>query len=160
MLAGVRVLFLLVAALTLRAGEGIEQPLPFSHKQHAGTLKVACKMCHPSPDPGESMTIVGAGVCMQCHSAIKTDRPAIQKLAQYAREQRPIPWVRIYEIPSYVSFSHRTHLEAKNSCEECHGKVVERDQLWKQGDISMGGCMKCHQAKKVSIDCTFCHEPR
>jgi hypothetical protein len=23
----------------------------------------------------------------------------------------------------------------------------------------MGGCMKCHQAKKVSIDCNFCHEP-
>jgi hypothetical protein len=153
-------LLLLPAILMLRAGEGIEQPLPFSHKQHAGTLKLACKMCHPNPNPGESMTIAGAATCMQCHSAIKTDSPAIQKLAQYAKEQRPVPWVRIYEIPSYVNFSHRTHLEAKTACEDCHAKVVERDQLWKQGDISMGGCMKCHQAKKVSIDCTFCHEQR
>jgi c(7)-type cytochrome triheme protein len=154
-----RLLLMLVAPLAVWGGEGIEQPLPYSHKQHAGTLKLACKMCHPNPDPGESMTIPQASVCMQCHSAIKTDSPAIQKLGKYAKEQQPIPWVRIYEIPSYVSFSHRTHLE-KNTCEDCHGKVVERDQLWKQGDISMGGCMKCHQAKKVSIDCTFCHEQR
>jgi len=31
-----------------------EQPLPFSHKTHAGTMKVACKMCHTNPDPGET----------------------------------------------------------------------------------------------------------
>jgi hypothetical protein len=155
-----RVLLVLVATVALHAGEGIEQPLPFSHKQHAGTLKIACKLCHPNPEPGESMTIAGASLCMSCHSAIKTDSPAIQKLAQYAKDNRPIPWVRVYEIASYVRFSHRTHLESKNACEDCHGKVVEREQLWKQGDISMGGCMKCHQAKKVSIDCTFCHDQR
>jgi hypothetical protein len=155
-----KILVLLLTTLALQAAEGIEQPLPFSHKQHAGALKLACKMCHPNPNPGESMTIVGAQACMQCHSTIKTDSPAIQKLAQFAKEQRPVPWVRVYEIPSYVSFSHRTHLEMKSACEDCHGKVVERDQLWKQGDISMGGCMKCHQAKRVSIDCTFCHEQR
>jgi Cytochrome c7 and related cytochrome c len=154
------ILLLLLAAFTLHAGEGIGQPLPFSHKQHAGTLKVACKLCHPNPNPGERMTIAGASLCMSCHSAIKTDSPAIQKLAQYAKEDRPIPWVRVYEIPSYVNFSHRTHLESKNACEDCHGKVVERDELWKQGDISMGGCMNCHRAKKVSIDCTFCHDQR
>ena len=137
-----------------------EQPLPFSHKAHAGTLKLKCKMCHPNPDPGEAMRIVAASVCMQCHSAIKTDRPAIQKLAAFAKNDRAVPWVRVYEIPSYVNFSHRTHLEAGNACEECHGGVTVRDQLSREGDISMGGCMKCHQAKKVSVDCTFCHEQR
>ena len=43
---------------------GPEQPLPFSHKSHAGTLKLQCKMCHPAPDPGESMTVGAPRVCM------------------------------------------------------------------------------------------------
>src|SRR5581483_6021799 len=79
-----------------------EQPIPFSHKQHVSVMKVKCKMCHPNPDPGESMGIAQASVCMQCHSAIKTDSPAIQKLASFAAQNRNIPWVRVYRIPSYV----------------------------------------------------------
>jgi hypothetical protein len=123
------------------------QPLPFSHKQHAGTMKLQCKTCHPNPDPGESMTIASPSACIQCHPA-------------FAKNSQPIPWVRVYQIPSYVNFSHRVHLETGNTCADCHGKVAERDQLFKEGNISMGGCMQCHQAKKVSIDCTFCHEQR
>ena len=135
-----------------------EQPLPFSHKVHAGTLKLQCKMCHSNPDPGEMMTIASPAKCMQCHAAIKADSPAIQKLAAAARNDRDVKWVRVYQIPSYVSFSHRAHVSYGNTCAECHGSVAERDQLYREADISMGGCMNCHRMKKVSIDCTFCHE--
>ncbi|MBV8819987.1 MAG: cytochrome c3 family protein, partial [Acidobacteriaceae bacterium] len=51
-----------------------------------------------------------------------------------------------------------SHLQSGNTCQECHGPVATRDQLAKEGDISMGGCMNCHRLKKASIDCTFCHE--
>lgn len=64
-------------------------------------------MCHPNPDPGEVMRIAGVPLCMQCHSAIKTDSPAIQNLATLVKNGREIEWARIYEIPSYVNFSHR-----------------------------------------------------
>ena len=148
------------ALLTVWAADAPVQPLPFSHKSHAGTLKLQCKMCHPSPDPGESMTIAAPSVCMQCHSAIKTDSPAIQKLAQYAADSKPVPWVRIYAIPAWVDFSHRSHLAAKATCEDCHGKVAERDRLYRETDISMAGCLTCHRAKKAGVDCSFCHEPR
>ena len=97
-------------------------------------------------------------VCMQCHAAVKTGSPDIQKLAAFAKNGREIRWARVYEIPSYVNFSHRTHLAAGNTCEECHGKVAEREALFREGDVSMGGCMNCHRAKKASIDCTYCHE--
>jgi hypothetical protein len=137
-----------------------EQPIPFSHKAHAGALKLKCKMCHPNAGSGETMQIAKASTCMQCHSAIKTDSPAIQKLAAFAKSDREIRWTRVYEIPSYVSFSHKTHLDSGNTCEDCHGPVVERDRVFREGDISMGGCMNCHQLKKVGIDCTSCHEQR
>ena len=145
-------------ALTLLLFQAPEQPIPFSHKAHAGDLKLKCKMCHPGS--GETMQIAKASVCMQCHSAIKTDSPAIQKLAAFAKSDREIRWARVYEIPSYVYFSHKSHLDSGNTCENCHGHVAERAQLSREGDISMGGCMTCHRVKKVSIDCTFCHEQR
>lgn len=148
----------LLCAVSL--GAAAEQPIPFSHKVHAGTLKLKCKMCHPNPDPGETMTIAEAPICMQCHSAVKTDSPAIQKLAAFARNGREIPWVRVYQIPGFVNFSHKAHLAAGNTCAECHGDVAARDVLSRETDISMGGCMNCHRAKKASIDCTYCHEPQ
>lgn len=115
-------------------------------------------MCHANPDPGEAMKIAAPATCMQCHSAIKTESPAIQKLAAFSKAGREVPWVRVYEIPDYVSFSHRTHLHGGNTCVDCHGEVAARDQLYRETDISMGGCMNCHRLKKESLDCTFCHE--
>jgi len=137
-----------------------EQPIAFSHKAHAGALKLKCKVCHPNAGSGETMQIAKATTCMQCHSAMKTDSPAIQKLAAFAKNGREIPWARVYEIPSYVNFSHKTHLDSGSSCEDCHGSAVERERVFHEGDISMGSCMNCHRLKKVSIDCTFCHDQR
>src|SRR5690349_11948635 len=112
LIAGLTVLSVFFCGMAIRAADAPVQPVPFSHKQHAGTLKLQCRMCHPNPDPGESMTIAPASTCMQCHTAIKADSPAIQKLAAAAKENRRIPWVRVYQIPSYVNFSHRIHLES------------------------------------------------
>lgn len=136
------------------------QPIPFSHRLHAGTLDLDCKQCHPNPDPGETMRIAPASTCMQCHASVKSSSPAIQTLAAAAGEGREIRWARVYQVLPYVFFSHRAHAETGNTCAECHGKVEERDALYREGDITMGGCMDCHRAKKASLDCTYCHDAR
>jgi hypothetical protein len=153
-------LWVVAATLVAAAADGPEQPVPFSHKTHIGTVKLQCKMCHVNPDPGETEGLPPAATCMTCHSAIKTDSPAIQKLAAYAKNNRPIPWARVYAVPDFVNFSHRTHVKAGNTCEDCHGKVAESDQLAREGNISMNGCIACHTNKNVSTDCTFCHDQR
>ena len=145
----------LAFAAGLWAADPPEQPIPFSHKLHAGTAKFPCKMCHPNPDPGEAMTIAPASTCMQCHSVVKADTPAIRQLAQYAKEAKEIPWVRLYQTKDFVWFSHRSH--AKAACADCHGPVAGSEKLAKDGDISMGACMTCHQMRKVRFDCRFCH---
>ncbi|MEP7273480.1 MAG: cytochrome c3 family protein [Acidobacteriota bacterium] len=135
-----------------------EQPIPFSHKQHAGKLGLKCATCHKNPDPGERMGLATAGLCMQCHEDVKTESPAIQKLAAFDKEKRLIKWVRVYEIPSFVFFSHRAHITAGSSCAECHGEVKELEQMSRQKDVSMASCVNCHQAKGASVDCSYCHE--
>jgi len=152
-------LFLMFQAATSNAPPAPAQPIPFSHKQHIA-LKLQCKMCHANPDPGESMGIAQASVCMQCHSSIKADSPSIQKLAGFAAQNRNIPWVRVYQIPGYVDFSHKTHLSSGATCESCHGQVAQRDVLFRETNISMGACMECHRQHKAPIDCTACHEQK
>jgi Zn ribbon nucleic-acid-binding protein len=155
-------LFTFAILLPGQQGEppGPAQPIAFDHKLHVTDLKVRCKMCHPNPDPGEMMDMPEVSGCMQCHSAIKPKDAESRKLEAFAREKRDIDWVRVYQIPSYVSFSHRAHLQAGAECQTCHGDAGERSRLWKEKDMSMGTCITCHRAKGASIDCSYCHEPR
>ncbi|MCX6591950.1 MAG: cytochrome c3 family protein [Acidobacteria bacterium] len=145
--------------LLVLAADPITQPLPYSHKLHL-SKGLDCKTCHTNADPGESMGIPKVSTCLACHRAIKTDSPHIQELAKAGAEKREIKWKRVYQIPSYVFFSHRIHTEAGASCQNCHGDVPQREVLAKEGDISMGGCMTCHQQKRAPNDCNTCHEPR
>jgi hypothetical protein len=134
------------------------QPIPFSHRIHAGTLELACETCHPGSNQGDRMTIVRPSTCMQCHASVQTDSPSIQQLAERAKTDQPLPWVRVYQIPSFVQFSHAAHLKAGGSCQECHGPVIERDQLFRETDLTMTGCMDCHTTKGASLECELCHD--
>jgi hypothetical protein len=77
-----------------------------------------------------------------------------------ARESKPIPWVRVYRIPSLVYFSHRVHTAAGTTCETCHGPVRERDVITKEVAHNLQFCMAWHTAKKARNDCSACHEER
>jgi hypothetical protein len=134
-----------------------KQPLSFSHKLHvAQGLK--CQACHVNPDPGEQMTFPATAKCMACHADIATDKPAIKELSQYHSDKAAIPWVRIYQNPDWVWFSHRTHLETGAKCDRCHGAVAEREALWKEKPISMESRMNCHRETNASNACNYCHE--
>ena len=139
--------------------QGPEQPIPFSHKLHV-TQGLDCKDCHENPDPGEAMSIAATSKCMTCHESIKTDSPAIQKLAAFDRDHKAIPWVRVYSVPDYVFFSHKKHLNAGAKCENCHGQVAQRDRLFKETDLSMAGCSECHRQRNATQACDGCHDDR
>ena len=99
-----------------------------------------------------------ASTCMLCHSAIATDKPDIQRLAAVAKTGAPIPWVRVYQVPSFVQFSHKLHTDHGKTCEECHGPVGEREVIAKETDISMGGCIACHTKNNAPTTCDTCHQ--
>ena len=96
---------------------------------------------------------------MQCHSSIKAESPAIKRLAEYNQQKKPVPWVRIYDVPDYVFFSHRVHFKrAKIDCQVCHGPVAEREVITKEKPTSMQSCMDCHKQQHAPINCHACHE--
>lgn len=133
------------------------QPVPYSHKQHLA-LGLKCLECHPNPEPGDRMTLPPAAKCMSCHVTIAKEKSAIQKLAEFAKFNKPIPWVRVYVVSSWVYWNHRAHLEAKMTCELCHGQVEQMEVLAQVSDVTtMAGCVDCHRKKDVSTGCRFCH---
>jgi c(7)-type cytochrome triheme protein len=138
---------------------GQQQPVPYSHKTHLA-LGLKCNSCHRNPDPGEVMGFPAESLCMSCHRTIKADSPNIQKVAAAAREKQPIPWVRVYELPKYVYFSHLVHTKAGAACETCHGPVRERDVITREVVHNMRSCMACHATANARSECTTCHEER
>jgi hypothetical protein len=135
-----------------------EQPVAFSHKIHI-TFQLPCQFCHTNPDPGNQMTIPDLPKCMSCHREVAKDKPAIKKLAQLAKDNQPIAWIRIYSVPAFVYWSHGTHLEAKLKCETCHGDVGQMEITTKATNVTtMGGCVDCHKRNNASTGCVTCHE--
>ena len=123
------------------------------------TIGLACRDCHAMPSPGKRATFPAEARCMACHASTKSDSPAIQKLAQYYKEQKSVPWVRVYQIPDYVFFSHQVHLSRDGvSCETCHGPVAQRDVVTKEKGVDMASCMFCHDQYRVPIACNGCHD--
>ena len=95
---------------------------------------------------------------MGCHTAIATDKPAIQKLTAYANSGEPIPWVRVYTVLPGVTWTHRKHVQAGVKCESCHGSVGELAAMQELSAVtSMASCIGCHQKRQVSDECVTCH---
>ena len=112
-----------------------QQPIPFSHRTHI-SKGLECKQCHPVPEPGDFAEIAGTGQCMACHTSIKSESPAIQKLAAFQKKGEDVPWEPVYLIPSYVFFNHSVHItKAGAECESCHGPVGELKR-WRRSATS------------------------
>ena len=135
-----------------------EQPIPFSHKQHA-LVVASCTDCHKAALTDIRAGIPPAAQCVTCHKEPST--PALKTLLDFATAG-DIPWRRVVRLPDYVTFSHKVHMSAKGTttCDSCHGKVQEMTATQKVYDMSMAACILCHKQRNAPEACNTCHEPR
>ncbi len=126
-------------------GYAPEQPIPFSHKVHAGENKIACLYCHSGAEKSRHATIPSLNVCINCHTVVKADSPHIQKLRQHWLDKKPIEWVRVHELADYVYFPHKRHVAKGVACETCHGDVRTMDKVEQKFTMTMGWCLDCHR---------------
>src|SRR5262245_31604323 len=129
------------AELSAAELRGPEQPISFSHKKHAGELKIDCLYCHGAAEKSQSATVPAVSVCMGCHQHVKhrkSDDPAaieastaeIAKLQGYYERGESIPWVKIHNLPEFVQFKHFKHVQAGVACQTCHGQVQEMNRVY------------------------------
>lgn len=84
-----------------------------------------------------------------------------------AKKPHPITWVKVHNLPAFVYFNHRAHVNAGVDCQRCHGPVQTMERMRQVEDLSMGWCVNCHREAnhagvagkpvKASTDCTTCH---
>lgn len=148
---------------------GPKQPIPFSHKLHAGQFQINCLYCHSGTDRSAAAGVPSVESCMGCHSQFGQDLEGIQILKQFWDDKEPIPWEQIHRVPEHVQFKHNRHVAAEVPCQRCHGAVEEMDKVYLTSDtiwwpwllpskkLEMGWCINCHRENQASQDCLTCH---
>jgi hypothetical protein len=136
-----------------------EQPIPFSHKLHAGDNKIPCMYCHTNVEKTRHATVPAVNVCMNCHRVVKTDSPHIQKITQAFQEGKPIEWIRVHELPDFVYFPHKRHVAKGIACETCHGNVKEMERVEQKMALTMGWCIECHRGETTPKQVLAQHYP-
>lgn len=145
------------APRVLRAS-GPAQPIAFSHAIHAGDRQISCAYCHRSTAESPVAGVPSVEICAGCHFVVRPDSPQVQEVMNYANNQQPIPWVRVYRVPDFVYFSHQMHIAAAVDCAECHGNVAGMERIALAQPLTMGWCLSCHQSRGAPTDCWTCHE--
>lgn len=127
------------------------QPVPFSHKLHAGNLGMDCRYCHISVEKSSVASIPPTQTCISCHSKIKADSPALLPVRESYATGQPIPWVRVHKLADFAYFSHKAHVTAGVSCVSCHGRVDQMDEVRQVAPLSMAWCLECHRKPEAGV---------
>ncbi len=139
-------------------GYSPDQPIKYSHKLHAGEMKIDCKYCHVGVEKGKQAGIPTVNICMNCHKAVDqatagTGKEEIQKIRDAYANNKPIEWVRIHNLPDHVYFSHAQHVKAGQiACQTCHGQIQEMEVVAQNQPLSMSWCINCHRETKVQFN--------
>jgi hypothetical protein len=137
----------------------VEQPIPFSHRIHAGVNKIPCQYCHEYARRSQTAGVPPVARCVGCHGAGLSGGIA-PVTRPWTNEKQPpfeIRWNRVYTLPDFVRFTHRPHINAGVQCQECHGDVQNMDRVVPVHEINMGFCIDCHTKRSVTTDCAVCH---
>lgn len=121
------------------------QPVPFSHKIHAGQLGLDCRYCHNGVEKSWFANLPGSSTCMNCHNQVLKDDALLAPVRESAATGKPIQWVQIHKMPDYVYFNHSVHVTRGISCVECHGRIDQMDEVYQAKPLSMSFCLDCHR---------------
>lgn len=128
-----------------RQGEAREQPIPFSHAHHVGSMGIDCRYCHTSVENSDWAVIPPTKTCMNCHSQIWINSPTLEPVRQSFITNQSIKWTKVYDLPDFVYFNHSIHVKKGVGCETCHGRIDEQALTWQQPSLQMRWCLDCHR---------------
>ena len=121
------------------------QPVPYSHKLHAGELGLDCRYCHASVEVSAVANIPPTQACMNCHRLVKRDSEKLAPIRDSASTGRPMHWIRVHKLPDYAYFQHRAHIAAGIGCVTCHGRIDQMEVVTQMQPLSMSWCLDCHR---------------
>jgi hypothetical protein len=121
------------------------QPVPFSHKLHAGDMGMDCRYCHNTVEHGALAAIPPTQTCMNCHTQVLPESPKLAPVRHSYEADVPVEWVRVHLLPDYAYFNHSVHVAAGVGCASCHGRIDQMPVVTQAEPLSMGWCLECHR---------------
>ena len=122
-----------------------EQPVPFSHKHHAGELGIDCRYCHTSVETSAFAGLPPTETCMSCHSQIWTNAAMLEPVRASFRTGQSLEWTRVHDLPDFVYFNHSIHVNKGIGCSTCHGRVDQMPLTYSVNTLYMQWCIECHR---------------
>jgi hypothetical protein len=135
----------------LEVGYTPKQPVPYSHKLHAGELGIDCRYCHSTVERSAFSQVPPVQTCMNCHTKVKTDSLKLLPVREAYAKDDPLKWTLIHNLPDFVYFNHSAHLASGVGCSSCHGRVDQMVQVSQVAPLSMGWCLDCHRNPAPAI---------
>ena len=121
-----------------------EQPVQFSHKHHVAGLGIDCRYCHTSVEVSSFAGIPPTQTCMNCHSQIWTEAAVLEPVRASWRDEKPLRWTRVNDLPDFAYFNHSIHIHKGIGCASCHGRVDQMPLMYQEHPLLMEWCLACH----------------
>jgi hypothetical protein len=128
-----------------------EQPVPFSHRHHAGELGIDCRYCHTSVETAAYANIPPTQTCMNCHVQIWADSKLLEPVRESWRTNTSIEWIKVHDLPDFVYFNHSIHVHKGIGCVSCHGRVDQMNLTWQASSLTMEWCLDCHRNPQPNL---------
>ena len=129
----------------------VEQPIQFSHAHHSGGMGIDCRYCHTSVEESAFANIPPTKTCMNCHSQIWNTAPILEPVRASFRDDRPLQWTRVHDLPDFVYFNHSIHIKKGVGCETCHGRIDQMQGIYQAKSLQMEWCLDCHRAPEKYV---------
>ena len=147
------------SATTLHRLYQPKQPVDYSHALHAGELGIDCRYCHTTVEKAAFAAIPHTQVCINCHNpadkamGLRKNSPKLAKVHESYVTGKPIPWVKVHDLPDFVYFNHSAHVLSGIGCVTCHGRVDRMDDsgVYQVQPLSMSWCLDCHRAPDQNL---------
>jgi hypothetical protein len=123
----------------------IDQPIQFSHAHHVGGMGIDCRYCHTSVEEAAFAGIPPTKTCMNCHSQIWATAPILEPVRASFRDNTPLQWTRVHDLPDFVYFDHSIHIAKGVGCATCHGPVDRMPLMYQYANLTMKWCLDCHR---------------
>jgi hypothetical protein len=82
---------------------------------------------------------------MNCHSQLFNTEPILEPVRASFREDKPLHWVRVHDLPDFVYFNHSIHVKKGMGCETCHGRIDQMPLTAQARTLQMEWCLNCHR---------------
>ena len=145
--------YTIIARSSYLTGRYVEkqQPVQFSHKHHVGDDGIDCRYCHQTVETTASAGMPSTQTCMNCHSQLWADSPYLEPVRASFRDNKPIEWERVHDLPEFTYFNHSIHVAKGVGCSTCHGPIDNMPAVYQENTLQMEWCIACHRAPEKFI---------